>query len=98
MTVGEKRRCWIPPNLAYRGERGLPTGLLIFDIELLDFQPSPTIPPSNLVEPPVDAEKLTSGLIFANPFEGFFSLGLDLASYFFLAHSLLLEERLLKTL
>jgi len=64
MTVGEKRRCWIPQSLAYRGERGRPTGMLIFDIELLDFQPSPTIPPSNLVEPPVDAEKLTSGLAY----------------------------------
>lgn len=72
MTVGEKRRCWIPPNLAYRGERGRPAGLLIFDIELLDFQPSPTIPPSNLVEPPVDAEKLTSGLAYKvlNPGDG----------------------------
>ncbi len=64
MTIGEKRRCWIPQNLTYRGEQGRPTGMLIFDIELLDFQLSPTIPPSNLVEPPADAENLTSGLAY----------------------------------
>ena len=37
MVVGEKRRFWIPGNLAY-GENprpGAPAGLLVFDVELL---------------------------------------------------------------
>lgn len=37
MVEGEKRRFWIPPDLAY-GESprsGAPAGLLVFDIELL---------------------------------------------------------------
>lgn len=40
MTVGEKRRFWIPANLAYGNNPGggKPAGTLIFDVELLDFQ------------------------------------------------------------
>jgi peptidylprolyl isomerase len=39
MTVGEKRRFWIPAGLAY-GEKpggGRPGGLLVFDVELLQI-------------------------------------------------------------
>ena len=35
MVVGEKRRFWIPPALAYEGMPGRPQGTLVFDIELL---------------------------------------------------------------
>ena len=38
MTVGEKTRFWIPAALAYGdtpGRRGVPTGALVYDIELL---------------------------------------------------------------
>jgi peptidylprolyl isomerase len=35
MTVGEKRRFWIPANLAYEGIPDRPQGMLVFDIELL---------------------------------------------------------------
>lgn len=38
MVVGEKRRFWIPENLAYQGQMGAPAGMLVFDIELLSFQ------------------------------------------------------------
>ncbi len=37
MVVGEKRRFWIPADLAY-GEKpsnGAPGGMLVFDVELL---------------------------------------------------------------
>lgn len=34
MVEGEKRRFWIPENLAYRG-RSAPFGMLVFDVELL---------------------------------------------------------------
>ena len=40
MVVGEKKRFWIPGNLAY-GERpmrpGMPYGMLVFDVELLEI-------------------------------------------------------------
>jgi len=35
MVVGEKRRLWIPEELAYKGLPGRPAGMLIFDVELL---------------------------------------------------------------
>jgi len=35
MVEGEKRRFWIPANLAYEGQPGKPQGLLVFEIELL---------------------------------------------------------------
>ena len=38
MVVGEKRRLWIPEELAYGGQAGKPAGMLVFDVELLRFQ------------------------------------------------------------
>jgi peptidylprolyl isomerase len=41
MTKGEKARFWIPGSLAYGdtpSPGGPPTGMLVFDIELLDFK------------------------------------------------------------
>jgi peptidylprolyl isomerase len=38
LVKGEKRRFWIPAKLAYEGMPGRPQGVLIFDIELLDFK------------------------------------------------------------
>lgn len=37
MVEGEKRRVWIPANLAYEGRPGAPQGMLVFDIELLEI-------------------------------------------------------------
>lgn len=37
MTRGEVRRFWIPQKLAYRGAKGKPEGMLVFEVELLDF-------------------------------------------------------------
>ena len=37
MVVGEKRIVWIPEELAYKGQPGAPAGMLVFEIELLDF-------------------------------------------------------------
>ena len=37
MVEGEKRRFWIPANLAYEGSQG-PQGMLVFDIELLKIE------------------------------------------------------------
>ena len=38
MVVGEKRRFWIPGNLAYEGNPRGPQGTLVFDVELLAIQ------------------------------------------------------------
>lgn len=37
MTAGEKMRFWIPERLAYKGERP-PRGMLVFDVELINFK------------------------------------------------------------
>ena len=37
MVVGEKRRFWIPVELAYGGRPGAPAGMLVFDVELLEI-------------------------------------------------------------
>jgi peptidylprolyl isomerase len=37
MTVGERRRFWVPQKLAYRGQAGMPAGVLVFDVELVGF-------------------------------------------------------------
>jgi peptidylprolyl isomerase len=35
MVEGEKRRFWIPENMAYKGQEGSPKGMLVFDVELI---------------------------------------------------------------
>ncbi|WP_199589864.1 FKBP-type peptidyl-prolyl cis-trans isomerase [Lujinxingia litoralis] len=37
MVEGEKRRFWIPQDLAYRGAPGAPAGMLVFDVELIEI-------------------------------------------------------------
>lgn len=39
MKLGEKRRLWIPKELAYRGQPGRPQGTVVFDIELVAIAP-----------------------------------------------------------
>src|SRR6188474_2308480 len=48
MVTGEKRRFWIPQEIAYNGMAGRPAGMLVFDIELLDVSPSPSTPPADV--------------------------------------------------
>lgn len=62
MKVGEKRRCWIPEDLAYKGQPGRPEGTVVFDVELLDAKPNPSVPPPDVSAPPEDAAKTASGL------------------------------------
>ena len=64
MVVGEKRRFWIPEDLAYGGRRGAPQGMLVFDVELLEVQETPDPPsaPENVAAPPANAERTESGL------------------------------------
>jgi FKBP-type peptidyl-prolyl cis-trans isomerase len=64
MTLGEKRRCWVPQDLAYRGQEGRPTGLVVFDIELIDTRRSPTVAPLDVKGPPDDATRTATGLAY----------------------------------
>jgi peptidylprolyl isomerase len=61
MVVGEKRRFWIPEELAYKGRPGAPQGMLVFDIELVDFTPGPK-PPPDVAKAPDDAVKTKDGI------------------------------------
>jgi FKBP-type peptidyl-prolyl cis-trans isomerase len=66
MVEGEKRRFWIPANLAY-GENpggGRPGGLLVFDVELISIKQAPKPPavPEDVAAAPASAEKTASGI------------------------------------
>jgi len=66
MVVGEKRRFWIPADLAY-GENpggGRPGGLLVFDVELLGIEKASEPPkvPEDVAAVPANAEVRDSGL------------------------------------
>ncbi|HSP46258.1 MAG TPA: FKBP-type peptidyl-prolyl cis-trans isomerase [Chthoniobacterales bacterium] len=72
MVAGEKRRLWIPEELAYKGKEGRPAGMLVFDVELISFKPpapkeslaDPTKAPDDLQRPPGDAKRTGSGLSY----------------------------------
>lgn len=64
MTAGEKRRFWIPEELAFRGQTGRPKGMVVFDVELLDVVPDPRVAPQNVAKPPADAQKTPSGIAY----------------------------------
>ncbi len=69
MVAGEKRRVWIPEKLAYKGARE-PKGMLVFDIELISFSPSPLSAPPDVKKPPADATRTRSGLYYKSLKEG----------------------------
>ena len=58
MVEGEKRRFWIPADLAYgeNPEGGRPGGMLVFDVELIDIK--------EVAKVPEDAEKTASGVAY----------------------------------
>jgi FKBP-type peptidyl-prolyl cis-trans isomerase len=72
MVAGEKRRFWIPEELAYKGKAGRPAGMLVFDVELISFKPAapkevpsdPTKAPDDVQRPPADAKRTGSGLSY----------------------------------
>jgi peptidylprolyl isomerase len=72
MVAGEKRRFWIPEELAYKGKAGRPAGMLVFDVELISFKPAapketsadPTKAPDDVQRPPGDAARTGSGLSY----------------------------------
>ncbi len=59
MVAGEKRRFWIPEDLAYGPAvpgSGRPGGMLVFDVELIAIKEAP--------KPPEDTEKTESGVAY----------------------------------
>ena len=66
MVQGEKRRFWIPANLAYGDNPppGAPAGTLVFDVELLEVHATPKPPevPEDVAAVPENAEVTDSGL------------------------------------
>lgn len=63
MTKGEKAMLWIPEALAYQGRPGAPAGMLVFEVELLDWTDPPKTP-EDVAAPPADATKTASGLAY----------------------------------
>ncbi|MBK6579278.1 MAG: FKBP-type peptidyl-prolyl cis-trans isomerase [Sandaracinaceae bacterium] len=62
MTVGERRRLWIPESLAYDGAPGRPAGTLVYDVELIAIEASPPEVPADVAAAPSDAEVTATGL------------------------------------
>jgi FKBP-type peptidyl-prolyl cis-trans isomerase len=66
MVVGEKRRFWIPANLAYGDtprRPGAPHGTLVFDVELLGITKAPAVP-TDVAAAPKNAKKTASGIAY----------------------------------
>ncbi len=53
MSIGDRMRFWIPEELAYKGAPGKPQGMLVYDIELIEFAPPPA--PAAADAPPLAA-------------------------------------------
>jgi FKBP-type peptidyl-prolyl cis-trans isomerase len=73
MSVGQRSRLWIPSELAYGDSpaAGRPAGALVFDVELLAITPAiDDSPPDDLTEPPSDAVKTESRLMYKVLFAG----------------------------
>jgi FKBP-type peptidyl-prolyl cis-trans isomerase len=69
MVKGEKRRFWVPSDLAYGDapERAsAPAGTLVFDVELIDFVKviEPPQAPADVEAAPKDAKRTASGLVY----------------------------------
>lgn len=64
MVIGERRRCWVPESLAYRGAANRPRGTLVFDVQLVDRRMTPTVAPADVKEPPSDARRTANGIAY----------------------------------
>jgi FKBP-type peptidyl-prolyl cis-trans isomerase len=68
MGKGEKRRLWIPADLATSGrpKRRGTAGAAVFDVELIDFAkaPEPVAVPEDVGAAPADAKRTPSGLAY----------------------------------
>lgn len=62
MGEGEQRRLWLPEALGFAGAAGRPAGMLVLDVTLVAFEPSPFKAPEDVAGPSRDAVVLPSGL------------------------------------
>jgi peptidylprolyl isomerase len=62
MVVGEQRRLWIPEAVGFQGNPSAPKGTVVYDVELLAFEPGPEVPPPDVAAPPGDAGTTGTGL------------------------------------
>jgi len=62
MVAGEKRLLWIPQDIAFQGNPSAPAGTVLYEVELLSFEPGPETAPSDVEAPPADATTTSSGL------------------------------------
>lgn len=71
MKKGEKRRFWIPADLAYGANPrpGAPAGQLTFDVKLLDIVAAPKAP-QDVATPSAGSKKTASGLAYKVLTEG----------------------------
>lgn len=71
MKKGEKRRFWIPADLAYgtNPRPGAPAGQLTFDVKLLDIVAAPKAP-EDVAAPSAGSKKTASGLAYKVLTEG----------------------------
>jgi len=69
MTVGEKRRLWIPASLGVPGKAGQPPSAVVYDVELLAIAAQP-VAPLDLAAPPADATTTSTGLAYKRLVEG----------------------------
>jgi peptidylprolyl isomerase len=61
LTVGERRRFWMPENIAFEGAAGKPKGMCVFEVELTTLQAQV---PADVAAPPKEAKKTKSGLAY----------------------------------
>ncbi len=63
MHEGEKVRFWIPEEQAYKGRKGRPAGMLVFDVKLLEIIAAPKTP-EDVAAAPADAKKTEGGVAY----------------------------------
>jgi FKBP-type peptidyl-prolyl cis-trans isomerase len=63
LKKGEKAVLWLPPSIGYRGDPapGTSPETLVYEVEITDIIPAPSIPP-DVGAPPPTAQTLTSGI------------------------------------
>ena len=69
LKKGEKAVLWVPPSIGYKGPpQGTPE-TLVYEVEIVDIQPAPVIPP-DVAKAPDNAETLKSGIKFTEVHAG----------------------------
>jgi FKBP-type peptidyl-prolyl cis-trans isomerase len=78
LKKGEKAMLWVPPAIGYMGPPSAKAETLVYEVEIIDVIPAPSIP-ADVAAPPATAQKLKSGLPYVIVRPG---TGTDKARYF----------------